>query len=355
MDHPNVYSILIVDDEPRIIQSLTRELTRDGYAICSANGGVQALEILRAKDIGVIISDMMMPEMDGITFLEKAHHLKPDTVRVMLTAYGTLDNCTSAINQSHVFGLLTKPWDSENLKMCVGKALEHYSLILENKKLQGIMLEQHEELKRSNNNLEQMILARSRQLKEALREGVLTLAIAAEAKNSLIGKHIQRVHQLTLKICLKLGMIYEEAEHIALSGMLHDVGKIYVPDHILNKKEKLTEDEVDVLNRHTIVGEKILGNHPYYETAREIARSHHEDWDGGGYPDGLKGDSIPLAARIVKIADVFDNLLHAPWSMSSDRAKAQMRGQSGKIFDPFVMDAFIDLNQDFDAPINFRA
>ncbi|MDL1962857.1 MAG: response regulator [Deltaproteobacteria bacterium] len=337
-------SLLIVDDEPNTISSLKRHLRHERYFFYSANSGKEGLRFLKENDIGVVLSDLMMPEMDGITFLETVRQIKPDVVRILLTAHGTLDNAMEGINRSQVFGYLTKPWSAEAISGTIEGAFQHYNLVLENKRLQRLTEKQNKQLNIVNENLEKLVHERTLELEEAVREGVVMLALAAEAKDDNTGEHIYRIQRITRNICAALGMYSKESEQIAFFSIMHDVGKIHIPDSILQKPDKLGVEELVVMQTHCIAGEKILGNKPFYQTAREIARSHHERWDGNGYPDGLKWDSIPLPARIVTVADVFDALTHKrsykqAWPM--EEALAEMKSLSGKAFDPEILDCFL--------------
>lgn len=338
-------SLLIVDDEPNVISSLKRQLRHEGYTLFSASSGAAGLDLLKKHDIGVVVSDQMMPEMDGVTFLELARQYNPDIIRILLTGYASLKNAMDAINRSRIFEYLTKPWSDQTLKGTIARAFEHYNLIKENKRLQKLVQKQNEELKFVNTNLEGLVDKRTSQLKEAVNEGVIMLAMAAEAKDDDTGDHINRIRKQSRNICLNIGMSPEETEQISFFSIMHDVGKIHIPDNILKKPGPLTPDEWAVMKTHCISGEKILGNKPFYKTAREIARSHHERWDGSGYPDGLTGDSIPLAARIVTVADVFDALTHArpykpAWPL--EKAVAEMKMHSGKMFDPEILEVFLN-------------
>ena len=172
------------------------------------------------------------------------------------------------------------------------------------------------------------------------------LAMGAEAKDDDTGEHILRIQDLTSKICSGLGMSLEESEQISFFSIMHDVGKIHIPDRILQKPGPLNPQEWQVMQTHCLAGEKILGTKPFYQTAREIARSHHERWNGSGYPDGLKGAAIPIAARIVTVADVFDALTHKrpykpAWPVAA--ALAEMQTLSAKSFDPDILHVFMQI------------
>ncbi len=342
-------SILLVDDEQSMLSSLQRELRHDGYTVYSANSAAAGLDILKEHPIGVVLSDQMMPEMDGVTFLEAVKEHRPDVVRMLLTAHASIDNAMAAINRSRIFGYLTKPWSSGVLKGTIANAFDHYNLTIENKRLQKLTHEQNDQLKLINKNLDHLVRKRTLQLEEAMQEGIVMLAKAAEAKDDDTGDHIHRIQGLTHEVCTNLGLSAEKSEQISFFSIMHDVGKINIPDDILKKGGPLTDEEWAVMKTHTISGEKILGKKPFYQTAREIARSHHECWDGSGYPDGLKGESIPLAARIVTIADVFDALTHArPYKKGWPKQKAltEMKRLSGERFDPEIFEVFLTVQED---------
>jgi putative two-component system response regulator len=337
-------TLLLVDDERPILGSLQRSLRQEGYNICGATSPVEGLQVLSCREVGVVISDLTMPEMDGIAFLREAGRLSPDTIRILLTGNGNLENAMDAVNRLHVFGYLTKPWVSEEIRRTIRTAFDQYDLTRENKRLLHLTQEQNHELQRFNSDLEEVVQERSRQIQEAVRESIRMLAFAAEAKDDDTGLHVQRIQDLTLRICKSLGIPPGESQKIGFFSSMHDIGKIHVPDAILKKRGSLTEQEWIVMKAHTLAGFKILGTHPFYQTAREIARNHHERWDGGGYPDGLSRENIPLPGRIVAVADVFDALTHArpykeAWPV--ERALEEMERLSGKAFDPEILEVFL--------------
>ncbi|MBW1947831.1 MAG: response regulator, partial [Deltaproteobacteria bacterium] len=171
-------NLLIVDDEPNILSSLTREFRPDGYAIYVAYSGSAGLDLINEHDIGVVLSDLMMPGMDGVTFLETVKKQKPDVVSILLTAHGSLENARAAIIRSQIFAYLTKPWSSDELKGTIAKAFEHYNLLLEQKRLQKLIAEQNKQLILVNENLEDLVHQRTMELEEAVQEGIVMLSLA---------------------------------------------------------------------------------------------------------------------------------------------------------------------------------
>ena len=176
------------------------------------------------------------------------------------------------------------------------------------------------------------------------REAVQMLARAAEAKDDVTGDHVGRVGELAARLATTVGLDEELAEDLRFAGMLHDVGKLHVPDSILMKPGPLDPEEWEIVRRHTTWGQRILGDSPGFALARSVARSHHENWDGSGYPDGLRAEAIPIAARIVHLADVFDALrAHRPYKPAwpLERCIAEIASDRGRMFDPELVDAFL--------------
>ena len=180
-------------------------------------------------------------------------------------------------------------------------------------------------------------------------DAIYMLAVASEAKDADTGQHVRRIEKYTRALAQAAGENETDAERLGHSAILHDVGKLYVPDNILQKPGPLTNDERATMQQHTIVGEQILSTRPFFDVARRIARSHHENWDGSGYPDGLRGESIPLGARMVRIADVFDALTHRrvykdawPGQLALDAIEKQ----TARSFDPRLVSVFIGVVRD---------
>ncbi len=339
-------NLLIVDDEEKLINSLKRILRKQSYTLFTATSAREGMTIVESNNIAVILSDLKMPEKDGLTFFEEVNDVSGDAEQILMTGHATLDSVLAAINRLQLFRCITKPWNDDELIHAVQSAFETYNLKAENRRLLALTEKQNMELKEFNAELEERVRVRTILLEEAIHEGIIMLASAAEHKDECTGDHIHRILELTHDICRELGLSTEESFKISSFSMVHDVGKINIPDEILNKKGVLDSEEWEIMKNHTVTGEIILGDQPFYAVAREIARSHHENWDGSGYPDGLIKKEIPLPARIVAVADVFDALISArpykdAWPV--DRTMEVMQDMAGNKFDPQIFEAFISV------------
>ena len=233
--------------------------------------------------------------------------------------------------------------DVSALKAAEEQSREQYRQIA---RLSDTVLEQALDLKHHSKALEKRVQQRTRELHEANMEAIYMLAVASEAKDADTGAHVLRIRDYSEALAGAMGLPDTDAERIGYSAILHDVGKMQVPDEILKKPGPLTPDERRRMEEHAVAGERILSRKPFFDVAREIARSHQENWDGSGYPDKLAGTGIPLAARIVRLADVFDALISSrvykpPWPWSE--AVQTIRDGDGKLFDPELVRAFLAL------------
>ena len=325
--------VLIVDDEPANVVLLERLLRQSGYTnLVSTTDSSQVLELCVQMPPDVILLDLHMPDPDGFQVLEQ---LGPwITGRwlpvLVLTADATRDTKQRALaNGAKDF--LVKPLDAVEVLLRIGNLLETRFLQLEARK--------------QNLTLEQRVRDQGADLSDARLEMLLRLAMAAEYRDDATGQHTQRVGRTAALVAGGLGVEAEEAELIRYAATLHDVGKIGVPDAILLKPGKLTGAEFERMKGHVTVGATILSGSrsPLLQVAEQVALTHHEWWDGSGYVAGMKADEIPLAGRIVAVADVFDALTHhRPYksAMSVDEALAVIHGLRGSQFDPDVVDAF---------------
>lgn len=210
-------------------------------------------------------------------------------------------------------------------------------------KLTDTVLAQALDLKRYSQQLEHRVAERTAELHDANMQAITMLAIASEARDSDTGQHVQRIQRYAQQLAEAAGIAADEAQRIGYSAILHDVGKMHIPDDILKKPGKLTDEERRIMQTHTTVGESILSTKPFFEMSRRIARAHHENWDGSGYPDGISGEQIAIPARIVHVVDVFDALnnprIYKPaWPL--DRAADAILEGAGTQFDPKLVEAF---------------
>ena len=245
----------------------------------------------------------------------------------------------SALSEYRVITVI----DITKLKEVEEQTWEQYRQIT---RLSDTVLEQALELDKHSEVLEKRVRQRTRELAEANMDAIYMLAVASEAKDEDTGDHVLRIRDYSAALARAVGLADAEADRIGYSSILHDVGKIQVPDKILKKAGPLTPEERLVMEQHTVAGERILANKPFFELARQIARSHQENWDGSGYPDGLTGEEIPFAARIVRLADVFDALtqrrVYKPaWPL--EQAIATIKQGAGTLFEPRLVHAFLNL------------
>ena len=315
------FRLLFVDDEADILDSLRRTFRRD-HEVLTANSGAEGIELLKSERVDLIISDQRMPDVTGDAVLKFAMQHQPEAIRILLTGYSDMESLVRCVNEAGLYKYITKPWEPENLRLTVVRALESLGL-------------------------ERQLKAATAHLKKAYLDAVTMLSVACEGKDEDTGFHVRRVQYYTEALAIELGVAADEAEHIGVMSILHDIGKLYIPDGILKKPAKLDDDEWQIMKRHPEYGVKILGDNPYYQIAREIAACHHENMDGTGYPKGLSGDEIPLSARIAKAADVFDALTSRrpykePWSV--EQALQWMAGKVGTEFDKAVIDGLQQLN-----------
>ncbi len=318
MDKP--YTLLFVDDEQDILDSLYRSFRKD-HNIIRCNSGEQAIDTLNHTPIDLIICDQRMPEVTGAEVLTHACQVQPEAIRILLTGYSDLNSLVECVNQAQIYKYISKPWEPEALRLTVTRALESLHL---NRQLKSTQQE----------------------LEDAYLHAVTMLAVACEGKDETTGNHVRRVQYFTESLAKELNFSNEQAIHMGVMSILHDVGKIYIPDAILKKEGKLTEEEWVVMKRHAEYGGKILGDHPYFTIAKEIAVAHHENFDGSGYPKGLNGNEIPMSARIAKVADTFDALTTTrpykqAWSI--EQALEWMHEKSASMFDPVVINALTNL------------
>lgn len=326
--------ILVVDDEPANVLVLERFLSRWGYEnVVSTTRSSQVVALVEAQRPSLILLDLIMPHPDGFEVMRRLSELQTGRAAVPVLVL-TADVSAATKEQALTRGasdFLTKPFDRTEVRLRVRNLLRSHLLQLE--------LERHNEL------LEQRVRARTRDLEQARRETLSRLALACEYRDDQTHEHAQRVGRTAALLAAQLGLAGETVELIRRSAPLHDIGKLALPDTILLKPGRLTSDEREVMKAHTLLGAQILAGSTsaVLQCGEMLARTHHERWDGTGYPEGLAGDAIPLAARLVAVADTFDALTHErPYRLagSIERAIEEIRRVAGSQLDPDVMQAF---------------
>jgi response regulator RpfG family c-di-GMP phosphodiesterase len=326
--------ILIVDDEIEITEILADLLTEE-YECLKARSAEDALANLREGQFQLVISDITMPGMSGLDMIPHVKELAPDTVVVMISGMQTVESAIGALRLG-AFDYLMKPFDLRQVEAVVKRALEHHDLVVGKQ--------------RYENHLEELVEQRTAELDRALnslegayRSTLKALTAALETRDSETHGHSERVVSYSLRLGREYGLTPGEMKSLEFGSLLHDIGKIGVPDSILRKPGKLTEEEWVRMREHPVHGQQILRGIEFLQGPSRVVAQHHEQWDGSGYPAGLRGEEIDICARIFAVADAFD-------AITSDRvyrrgkpyeaAAQELDDWAGRQFDPKVVEAF---------------
>jgi putative two-component system response regulator len=326
-------TILAVDDEPMNRELIATVLGKEGYEVLYAQDGEDALNVLGSKAVDVILMDVMMPVMDGFEAVRriKADEALKNIPIIMLTALSDKNSLKESLKLG-ANEFLSKPFEIDELKIRIKNM---------------VIVKQYQDA------LEDMVAVRTKELEKALadlknseRDVIATLVKASEFRDTDTSEHIERMSLYSHFIAKKLGLSEEEQELILSAAPMHDVGKIGIPDSILLKPAKLTNEEFETMKSHSVIGFEILSvrDNDILKAGREIAISHHEKWDGSGYPKGLTSEQIPLFGRIIAIADVFDALgTKRPYKepFSNDECFRIIAEGRGTHFDPTIVDIFL--------------
>jgi putative nucleotidyltransferase with HDIG domain len=334
--------ILVVDDEEAIREIVSAILAAAGYSCKQAGSGMEALALLSSGEcFELMLSDLMMADLDGIGLLERTKEKFPDMPVVMVTAVHDISVALQAIRNG-AYDYLLKPFEREQLLNAVGRALENRRLKVENRTYQT--------------NLESLVEARTDQLQEALRNlersydiTLQTLGDALDLRDRETEGHSKRVTAFTMAIARAMGLSREQVDVIARGAFLHDIGKIAIPDRILLKPGKLDDNEREIMREHCYHGYQMLKKIPFLTEVCEIVYSHQEHFDGSGYPRRLKGEEIPLGARIFAVADTLDAIISdRPYrpARTLTQARAEIQAWSGRQFDPDVVEIFEKMPDD---------
>jgi putative nucleotidyltransferase with HDIG domain len=328
--------ILVVDDEEAIREVVSTLLDAQGFHCTVCPNGRLALDAFRKDSFDLVLSDIVMPEMDGLKLLAELRLEDPDVPVIMVTAMHDIAIALEAI-RSGAYDYILKPFEKDQLHLSVRRALEHRRLVLENRTYQS--------------DLEHLVAERTQQLSIALQDleqsydyTLEALGGALDAKDAETEGHCQRVTAFTITIAKLMGVDKAQLRQIARGAFLHDIGKMGIPDSILRKPGPLTAEEREVMRRHCEIGFSVLERIPFLKDAAEIVLAHQECFNGSGYPRGLRGEQIPLGARIFAVADTLDAMISdRPYrkALPITAAREEIRQHAGTQFDPNVVKVFL--------------
>ena len=326
--------VLIVDDEPQIREVLCDLLEMD-YECESVSSAEEALEILPLKPFSLVVSDITMNGMSGLEMIPRVIEISPETVVVMISGMQTIESAIDALRHG-AFDYIMKPFDLRQVESAVKRALDYYELRTAKRRYENHL---EELVEQRTAELDQALLS----LEDAYRSTLKALTAALETRDAETHGHSERVVTFSLRLGRELGLVKARMMELEFGSLLHDIGKIGVPDSILRKPAKLTEDEWVRMREHPLHGQQILREIEFLEGASRVVAQHHEKWDGSGYPLGLRGEEIDLNARIFAVADAFDAITSDRVyraGRSYEEAAKELDSWSGRQFDPQVVEAF---------------
>lgn len=345
MYNNNFKKVLIVDDDNALQKILGIQLENGGYECRIANSGDSALKLLNSGSFApdCILSDIKMPGLSGLELLPLLKNNLPFVPVIMLTAHADLETGLNAMRLG-AFDYITKPVRRQNLFDAIEKALQFRAIQLENEELKILNNEYQQNLEKSIEERTLEVIEAYKALKETNIAVVQVLAETIEAKDQYTRGHCNRVRLLSRELALNLDMSEQDIETLEYGALLHDIGKIGIPELLINKREALNPEEKAIFEDHPVIGEKILSIIEFFNPCLTVIRHHHERWDGRGYPDGLRGEGIDLLSRIVQVCDSFDAMTSTrPYRSEIPLDLALIELEKGKSlqFDPDIVDMFI--------------
>jgi len=342
--------VLIVDDELSVRKMLAVMLTQGGVKCTHVSTPEEALDELQNEAFNAVISDLRMGPISGMDLLEQVHRRYPDMAFVMATGVADVRVGVQAMKQG-ADDYLLKPFDMDVVLASLRRALQKKQL--------------EREVQNYRRHLESMVAERTQQLENAMSQLERSYSATLEALGSAIdlrdgatAGHARRVLWYSIKLAITLGGLEDHLNNIAMGAWLHDIGKLATPDGILLKPGALNDQERGVMQRHVVIGYELVKGIPFLAEASELILTHHERWDGSGYPRGLRGDEIPISARIFAVADTLDAITSdRPYraALPFSAAREVIARESGKLFDSVVADAFLGIPEEAWASIRAEA
>jgi putative nucleotidyltransferase with HDIG domain len=334
----DVENILVVDDEEAIREVVSTMLESKGYQCTAVSNGRAAQDQVKRLTPDLVLSDMIMPEMDGIKLLDWLRQYDPEVPVIMVTAIHDISTALEAIRRG-AYDYILKPFEKDQLYLGVGRALQHRRLVMENRTYQR-SLEQLVEERTAQ------LTAKNAQLEQSYDDTLEALGSALDLKDAETEGHCQRVTAFCISVARAMSVPDPYLPILARAAFLHDIGKMAIPDGILRKPGPLTDDEKQIMRTHCEIGYNMLIRIPFLRDAAEIVLAHQEFFDGSGYPRALKGEQIPLGARIFTIADSLDAMISdRPYrkALPLSHAREEIRRCSGTQFDPQVVKVFLSI------------
>jgi len=348
-------TLLFVDDERNILSSLKRLFRPRGYRILTALSGREGLAVMEKETVDLVVSDMRMPEMDGAAFLGQAASRWPDTERILLTGYSDLTSTIAAVNQGRIYRYISKPWEDNDILLTVKRALEQKRLEKERQRLEALTRRQNEQLKALNASLEDKVVARTSELQQTvsfleLAQQLLNKSYCTTVEvfsnlvemrehhgrgwNRRIARQVSQVAELS-------GMDSEDVRDLYYAALLRNIGKISLTDQLVRKPfSTMNDSEHRAFVQHPVVGAGVLIALEPLQGAARLIHHQHENFDGSGFPDSLKGEAIPLGARILKVVGDYHDLQHGlllSAHLEPNQSRDYLLEQRGRRYDPEVV------------------
>ena len=329
---PEDIRILVVDDQQIARVALLRLLNKHGFTCLEAPNAFKTLEILETETIDLVLCDIKMPGMDGISLVKAVAHRIPEIAFVMVSSMDNTDMAMACLREG-AYGYVLKPFKINDILIAVANALRRRMLELDYQDREA--------------TLAKRVLSQTLEIRASREEIALRLISASEHRDNETGAHVRRIGLYAAEMGRIMGWSEDQVECIRSAAPMHDIGKVGVPDRILQKDGPLTEEEWIIMKTHTTMGANILRDStvPFIQMGAQIAASHHEKWDGSGYPKGLRAEEIPTEARITCLVDIYDALINRrvykrAWGEAE--VTAYLRENSAKLFDPRLVELFFD-------------